>query len=99
MSFNLSKAQKLTLNDAEALAAQALGFLASDPQRLVAFLSASGTDVAEIRARAGEAEFLSAVLDHLVRDESLLLVFAAEAGLKPEAVVRAFHILAGDITP
>jgi hypothetical protein len=87
----------MSSEEAEALAAQAFAFLASDPARLVSFLEVSGLAVADIKARAGSREFLTFVLDHLVRDESALLVFAAEAGLKPERVMLAAHVLAGDI--
>ena len=87
----------MPIDAAEALAAEAFAFLASDPARLVPFLEMSGLDIADVRQRAGSREFLTFVLDHLVRDESLLLVFASEAGRKPEQVVLAAHVLAGDI--
>jgi hypothetical protein len=35
------------------------------------------------------------VLDYLVGDEALLVEFAADAGLKPEAVARAHAVLRG----
>lgn len=82
---------------AETLAAEAFAFLATDPARLVPFIESTGLDIADVRARAGSREFLTFVLDHLVRDESLLLVFAAETGSKPEQVMLAAHVLAGDI--
>lgn len=97
MSFPLSRSVKLSADAAEALAAEAFVFLASDAARLLPFLEASGLDLADVRARAGTREFLTAVLDHLVRDESQLLVFAAEAGHKPEQVMLAAHVLSGDI--
>lgn len=87
----------MSADAAETLAAEAFAFMASDPARLVPFLDASGLDIADVKARAGSREFLAFVLDHLVRDESLLLVFAAETGRKPEQVMLAAHVLAGDI--
>lgn len=86
------------METAENVAAQAFAFLAAEPARLVPFLEASGLDPADLRARAGTREFLAAVLDHLVRDEPLLLIFAAEAGLKPEQAVMAGHVLSGDVS-
>jgi hypothetical protein len=35
------------------------------------------------------------VLDYLVADEQLLVTFAGDAGLKPEAVARAHAVLCG----
>lgn len=99
MSFSLGKSGKVSKDAAEAIAAQALGFLAGEPQRLAGFLALAGMDVPELRARAADPDLLAAVLDYLVRDESQLLVFAAEAGLPPERVVMAAHVLAGDIVP
>ena len=97
MSFSLHKSGKVSKDAAESIAAQALAFLASEPQRLAGFLGVSGIDLGELRARAGDPDLLAAVLDYLVRDESQLLVFAAEAGMPPERVVMAGHVLAGDI--
>ena len=93
----MSRNTRLSIDEAEALAAQAFAFLAADPARLMPFLESSGLDIADVKRRAGSREFLTFVLDHLVRDESQLLIFAAEAGLKPERVMLAAHVLAGDI--
>lgn len=87
----------MSVEAAETLAAEAFAFLAADPARLVPFLETSGLDIEDVKQRAGTREFLTFVLDHLVRDESLLLVFAAETGRKPEQVMLAAHVLAGDI--
>ena len=80
---------------AEALAVQALNFLATDPERLSRFLGVTGLDPASIRQAAGESGFLAGVLAYLSGDEALLVAFAAEAGIKPGAVDRAHHLLAG----
>lgn len=82
-----------TNNDAEALAAEALAFLAAEPDRLGRFLSLAGIDPGHIRQAAAEPGFLAAVMEHLMSDETLLVAFAANRGLKPEAVVRAAHRL------
>jgi hypothetical protein len=99
MSFSFPKSGKVSRDQAEAIGVQALGFLASEPQRLASFLAVSGLDVPEIRARAADPDLLAGVLDYLARDESQLLVFAAEAGLPAERVMMAHHVLAGDIVP
>jgi hypothetical protein len=50
---------------------------------------------AELRETAGTPGGLAAVLDHLLGDESLLMVFAATAGLDPAQIGPARDTLAG----
>jgi Protein of unknown function (DUF3572) len=80
---------------AEGLAVTALGFIAAEPERLGRFLALSGIGPDSIRAAAREAQFLAGVLDHITSDERLLLAFAAENDIDPEAVMRARDVLAG----
>jgi hypothetical protein len=82
--------------DPETLAITALGFLARDPERLSRFLGLTGIDPAQVRQAAAEPHFLAAVLEHLAQDESLLLAFAAESSIRPEAVSAARRTLGGD---
>lgn len=86
---------RMTREAAETVALQALGWLAAEPDRLARFLALTGTGPEDLRARAGEPAFLAAVLDHLLADERLLLAFAAEAGLAPEAPAAARARLPG----
>ena len=95
MSFPLSRSAGITVAEAEGIAARALGFLAGEPQRLVHFLELTGIGLDDLRARAGAPGMLAAVLDHVARDESLLLVFAADSGLPAEQVARAAEVLGG----
>jgi hypothetical protein len=81
---------------AEALAVQALTFIATDGERLGRFLAMTGIGPGEIRDAAREPEFLSGVLEHLIADEALLETFAAEAGFEPMDVVKAQVVLGGD---
>ena len=74
---------------AEALALQALAYLAEDDERFRRFLLLTGTALTDIRARAADPAFLSGVMDHLIADEPLLLAFAEQATLDPAAVVAA----------
>lgn len=80
---------------AEALAIQALSFIAADPERLGRFLAATGIGPGDIRAAAREPLFLAGVLDHIAADEKLLLGFAAGAKSDPQAIVRAQYALSG----
>ena len=81
--------------DAEILAINALGFLASDSERLQRFMELSGLDVAAIRAGAANPAFLGGILDHLLGDESLLLIFAGEQQVRPERIVQLRRKLPG----
>jgi hypothetical protein len=83
----------LTRLDAEALALSALEFLASDGERIGRFLALSGLDPGSLRKAAAEPGFLPGVLDHLAGDEALLLAFAEEAGIAPERIQEARHLL------
>jgi hypothetical protein len=91
----MSKASKRQRDAAEALAIQALNFLAHDPDRLARFLALSGLGPASMRSAARESGFLAGVLGHLGEDERLLIAFASEAGVTPAEVDRARRLLAG----
>lgn len=79
----------------DAIAIAALGFIASDPERLGRFLAVTGLGPVTLRSAAQEPGFFARVLDHLAEDEPLLLAFAANEGLRPESVAAARHALAG----
>lgn len=80
---------------AEAVAIQALTFIAADTDRLGRFLAVTGIGPAEIRTASSEPGFLRGVLEYLVADEALLTAFAAEAGLRPEDPAKALAALGG----
>lgn len=79
---------------AEALALAALTFLAADPARLDQFVALHGLSMDNLREAGAAPGFLAGVLDHLASDEGLLLAFAANRGLDPAEVVRAWARLA-----
>jgi uncharacterized protein DUF3572 len=80
---------------AEMLAVQALAFIAEQPEHLTVFLNATGLTSAGIREAAREPGFLGGVLEHMLGDESLLLAFAASAGIDPADIARARAALGG----
>jgi len=82
------------LEQAKGIALTALAFLAEDASRLSRFLALTGIGPAELRARAGTPQTLSAVLEHVMGDESLLLVFSASKSVPAEAVETARALLA-----
>jgi Protein of unknown function (DUF3572) len=67
----------------------ALGFLASEPERLQRFLALSGLGPDNLRRAAADPAFLGAVLEYLAGDEPLLIAFASHQGWRPADVVRA----------
>ena len=81
--------------EAEILAINALGFLASDGERLQRFMDLAGLDVAAIRAGASNPAFLGGILDHLLSDESLLLIFAEDQQIRPERIAELRRKLPG----
>ena len=91
MRFKTPTQPPLDHRTAEDIAAQAIAFLTSEPSRLTRFLSETGMLPNELAASLanGGTDMLSACLDHVVCDESLLLVFASEIRRKPEDVMMA----------
>lgn len=80
-------------DEAETVALQALGFLASEPSRLTRFVGETGISLDTLHARASEPDVMRAVLESLLRDEPELLMFTANTGLEPEAVSRAHRTI------
>jgi len=83
------------LDAAETTALMALTFLAREPERLGRFMALSGVGPEELRTNARDRGFLAGLLEHLLGDETLLLLFAADAGLPPEKIGAAHRALAG----
>ena len=81
---------------AEMLAIQVLGFIAAEPERLDAFLGATGLTLERLRESATEPDFLAGVLEHMLADESLLLAFADSAAIDPAEIARARSALGGN---
>jgi hypothetical protein len=95
MRDSLKSRQSASVDSAQSLAVTALGFIAADSERLSRFLSLTGLGPGNLRTAAADPAFLGSVLDYLVADEALLVEFAADARVKPEAVARAYAVLRG----
>jgi Protein of unknown function (DUF3572) len=93
MRDSLKKMQSASADSAQSLAVNALTFIAIDPDRLNRFLGITGLGPDNLRTAAADPAFLGSVLDYVVADEKLLVEFAADAGLNPEAVARAHGAL------
>jgi hypothetical protein len=75
--------------DPELIALDVLRFVAERPEELERFLALSGVDPTDVPQLARQADFLGGILDFLLADEALLMVFSEEAGLSPNAVTTA----------
>ena len=84
---------------AEILAINALGFLASEPERLGRFLAISGVGPESLRQNATDPQFLAGVVDYLLSDESLLFLFAESQGIGVEEAQKARRALPGAQEP
>jgi hypothetical protein len=93
MRDSLKAKQSTNIDSAQSLAISALAFIAADSERLSRFLKLTGLGPDNLRTAAADPAFLGSVLDYLIADEELLVGFAADAGLKPEAVARAHDAL------
>jgi hypothetical protein len=84
---------------AEALAVQALAWMAGDADLIGRFLATTGAGPADLRVRAAEPEFLGFVLDFLLSDEAALVAFAAAVKIRPDLPMRARSALPGGDLP
>jgi uncharacterized protein DUF3572 len=87
---------KFGREEAEALAIQALTFIAGDAERLGRFLAITGIGPTEIRSAAREPGFLGGVLEYIASDDRLVSAFAGEMGLDPVAIDKGRAALAGE---
>ena len=95
MRDSLKSKQSASADSARSLAVSALAFIGADSDRLNRFLGLTGLGPHNLRTAAADPAFLTSVLDYLVGNEELLVAFAADAGLEPEAVARAHQALSG----
>ncbi len=87
----------MTPENAEILALEALGWLAGEEDAIQRFLNLSGMDSAALRDGAGSPEMGVAVLDFLLANEDLLLLFCESATIPPKQLHLARHRLGGAV--
>lgn len=85
----------MTQDRAETVALQALAWLVSHDDLLPVFLGASGASEADLRSRAGDAEFLGSVLDFLTMDDAWVIAFCDTHSLSYETPMMARAALPG----
>jgi hypothetical protein len=77
------------------MALELLAFIARDEVALGRFVAETGLSPDTIAAQVQDPTFLAGVMDFVLGDESLLLAYAANAGIDPHAVLRARSKLPG----
>ncbi len=86
---------KITSENAQAIAIEAFSYVAGDEKLLPRFLAITGIEARDIRAAASEPGFLAGVLQFLAAHEPSLLAFCQATGVKPESVLLAMRALPG----
>ena len=79
--------------NAEALAIQALAYVAADSELLPRFLAITGIEAGDVRRAASEPGFLAGVLQFIAAHEPTLLRFCEETGTPPQNVSSAMRAL------
>jgi Protein of unknown function (DUF3572) len=72
-----------------------INFMTSESDRLERFVGLSGLGADDLKAGLVDPVFHAFLLDYLLHDETLLLCFAAEADISPQAILRLRHSLPG----
>ncbi|MFD9897099.1 DUF3572 domain-containing protein [Mesorhizobium sp. UC22_110] len=78
---------------AEALAINALAFVAGDAELLPRFLAITGIEASSVRRAASEPGFLAGVLQFVLAHEPTLMRFCEETGTPPASVSKALRAL------
>jgi hypothetical protein len=85
---------EMTVDSAETVAIEVLGYIAGDPDRLNRFLALTGLNPDSLRNAAGEPNFLLGILDYIAAYDPLLQEFATQREIAPEIIVKARDLLA-----
>ena len=90
-----NKAKPMSDERASEIGVAALGYLADQPEGLSRFLELSGISLPQLLQDAETPLIQSALLEHLLQEESLLLAFTSDRGLASEEVANAAAWLGG----
>ena len=75
------------------LAESCLGYLAENPEQLLAFMQFAGLSSDTLRTAVGTPALQRGLLDYFASNEPILLALCANSGLAPEAFMRVWHRL------
>lgn len=85
----------MSQDSAEVVGLKALGWMAGNPELLPVFLGATGASEADVRAGAGDAAFLGALLDFIMMDDIWVKAFCDAAELSYDQPMMARMALPG----
>jgi hypothetical protein len=86
---------KMTIDDAQALAINSLVFLAGDDELLSRFLALTGITADQIRSAASEPGFLAGVLQFYLAHEPTLMRYCEATETDPALFQEALRLLPG----
>ena len=70
-----------------------LGYLADNPEELLAFMQQAGLDPQSLRAAIGSKRLQTGLVDYFAANEPILLALCANTGMNPESFMRLWHKL------
>ena len=80
-------------SDVASLADSCLGYLAENPDELLAFMQFAGFDPDMLRRSVGSSALQHGLVDYFASNESILLALCANTGITPEAFMRVWQRL------
>lgn len=86
---------RISADAAETLALQVLTWLVTNDELLPVFLGSTGADIGDLRAQAGDRQFLASVLDFLTMDDAWVIAFCDEQGIAYDQPMQARAVLGG----
>ena len=75
------------------LADACLGYLAENPEELLAFMQFAGLDPDMLRRSVGSPALQHGLVDYFASNEPILLALCANSGMSPEQFMRVWHRL------
>ncbi len=75
------------------LAEACLGFLAENPDELLAFMQVAGLDPDALRSAVGSPSLQRGLIDYFASNEPILLALCANMGISPDQFMRVWHQL------
>ncbi|WP_052726580.1 DUF3572 family protein [Devosia epidermidihirudinis] len=75
------------------LADSCLGYLAENPDELLAFMQFAGLDPDALRRSVGAPAFQRGLIDYFASNEPILLALCANTGTSPEEFMRVWYRL------
>lgn len=79
--------------DLAATAEACIGYLAENPEELLAFMQYAGLDPEALRQAVGTRRLQTGLIDYFASNEPILLALCANAGVTPESFMRLWHQL------